>query len=126
MPVITAGTLNAVADVNEPIGVVTWMSEFSGASGGTVAVIFESELTTKEAETPPKVTLVAPESALPLIVTVVPTGPEVGEKLAIPGVFTAAAQFHVLHSEPAVHIDVSHTRPVAAVVSAAGSGDAAA
>src|SRR5215472_7647243 len=36
--------------------------------------------------TPPKVTLVAPVKLSPLIVTVVPTGPLVGEKLEIVGV----------------------------------------
>lgn len=54
---------------------------------GTVAV---SELSRKTlnvvAATPPKVTFVAPVKLLPVMVTEVPTGPLVGEKLLIFGI----------------------------------------
>jgi len=57
------------------------------ASDGTVAVIFVSEYTVKLAAlTPPKFTLVAPVKLSPVITTLVPTGPLVGEKLKIVGV----------------------------------------
>lgn len=62
-----------------PPGVVTEIAPFR-APLGTVAVIRESLTTVNAAETPPpNATLVAPVRLLPLIVTVVPTGPELGE-----------------------------------------------
>ena len=62
-----------------PPGVVTQIFPVV-APVGTVAVIFVAESTVKFAETPWNVTLVAPVKFVPVIVTVVPTGPEVGEK----------------------------------------------
>jgi hypothetical protein len=50
------------------------------APGGTVPVTWLSESTVKLAPKPSKVTLVAPVKPLPVIVTAVPVGPEVGEK----------------------------------------------
>src|SRR6516164_4675179 len=54
---------------------------------GTVLVICVSESTVKlVALTPPKLTLLAPVKLSPVITTLVPTGPLVGEKLEIVGV----------------------------------------
>ena len=54
---------------------------------GTVLVIWVSESTVKlVALTPPKLTLLAPVKLSPVITTLVPTGPLVGEKLEIVGV----------------------------------------
>jgi hypothetical protein len=52
---------------------------------GTVVVIFESDFTANVAEVPLNVTLVACVSPVPVIVTGVPTGPLVGEKVEIVG-----------------------------------------
>src|SRR5262249_60649176 len=46
-------TLNAVAEVQVRNGVVTVIVESPGAPLGTDAVIFESETTVKDADTPP-------------------------------------------------------------------------
>jgi hypothetical protein len=48
------------------------------APTGTVALIFEYDMTEKEASTPLKATDVAPWNALPWMVTTVPMGPLVG------------------------------------------------
>lgn len=55
------------------------------APDGTVAVICVSELTVYEARKLLNVTAVAPVKLLPVITTVVPGKPEVGEKDAIAG-----------------------------------------
>jgi hypothetical protein len=67
-----------------PTGVVTAMGPFLAALG-TVAVIWESDATTKVAATPSKVTELVPVNPEPVIVTLIPTGPLVGEKLLIVG-----------------------------------------
>jgi hypothetical protein len=68
-----------------PPGVVTWISPVV-ALLGTVAVISVEEFTVKVvAETPLNLTDVAPVKLLPVIDTIVPTGPEVGVKLVIVG-----------------------------------------
>jgi hypothetical protein len=68
-----------------PPGVVTPILPVF-ACAGTVAVISVYESTLKVvALTPPKVTLVAPFRLSPVMVTLVPTGPLVGEKLEIEG-----------------------------------------
>jgi hypothetical protein len=67
-----------------PPGVVTQIFPVV-APLGTVAVIFVEDFTVNVAETPWNVTLVAPVKFVPVIVTVVPTGPEVGEKEVIVG-----------------------------------------
>jgi hypothetical protein len=59
------------------------------AREGTVAVIWVSELTVNFAVMPLNVTVVAPVRFVPVIVTAVPTGPEVGEKSEIVGLVTA-------------------------------------
>jgi len=58
------------------------------APAGTVAWIAEAELTEKMAPTPLKVTDVTPLKLVPLMVTLVPTGPLAGVKLVIVGGFT--------------------------------------
>jgi hypothetical protein len=51
-----------------------------------MAVIWVEESTVKLAAlTPPKATLVAPVKISPVMITLVPTGPRVGEKLEIAG-----------------------------------------
>jgi hypothetical protein len=61
-----------------PAGVVTATGPVV-APVGTVAVMLESETTLNVAAVPLKPTAVAPVKALPVIVTVVPAGPEEGE-----------------------------------------------
>lgn len=67
-----------------PPGVVTLMRPVV-APVGTVAVILVAELTMKVAVTPLNLTEVAPVKFVPLIVTVVPTGPDVGENEVMVG-----------------------------------------
>ncbi len=80
-PVVTVKFFELVA---LPAGVVTVIFPVV-APDGTVAVILPEVLTVKEAETPLNFTEVAPVKFDPLIVTEVPTGPLVGEKLEIVG-----------------------------------------
>jgi hypothetical protein len=85
-PVIVGGTstvklLVLVAVPPEPVTV-------SGpvvAPAGTVAWIAVAELTVKLAPAPLKVTAVAPLKLVPVIITLVPTGPMLGVKLVIVG-----------------------------------------
>jgi len=77
-------TVNALALVAVPAGVVTLIGPVV-APAGTVAWIAVAELTVKLALTPLKVTAVAPPRFVPLIETLVPTGPLAGVKLAIVG-----------------------------------------
>src|SRR2546425_1133382 len=79
-----ATTVNALALVVVPPGVVT-LSGPVVAPLGTVAAIEVEELTVKLALVPLKVTAVAPVKLVPVIVTLVPTGPLVGVKLVIVG-----------------------------------------
>ena len=67
-----------------PPGVVT-LSGPVVAPVGTAAWIVVAEVTVKLALTPLNVTVVAPVKFVPLIVTLVPTGPLVGVKLVIVG-----------------------------------------
>jgi len=67
-----------------PPGVVTRSGPVV-APVGTVAWIVVAEVTVKLALTPLNVTVVAPVKFVPLIVTLVPTGPLVGVKLVIVG-----------------------------------------
>jgi hypothetical protein len=79
-------TVKVALLVAVPTGVVTLIFPVF-APLGTVAVIFVYEFTAKlVALTPPKVALVAPVKLSPLIVTLVPGGPLVGETLEIVGV----------------------------------------
>ena len=77
-------TVNALALVAVPAGVVTAIGPVA-APAGAVAWIAVSEVTVKLALTPLKVTAVAPPRFVPLIETLVPTGPLAGVKLAIVG-----------------------------------------
>jgi hypothetical protein len=77
--------VNALELVALPPAVVTVICP-DVALEGTVAVIDEAEATVKLALTPLNFTAVAPVKFVPLIVTVVPTGPLVGVKLEMPGV----------------------------------------
>ena len=77
-------TVNFVPLVSAPEGVVTEIFPVV-APGGTVAVIFVSELTVNVAVVPLNFTAVAPENPVPLIVTEVPTGPLFGENEVIVG-----------------------------------------
>ena len=61
-----------------PYGVATEIGPLP-APVGTDAVIWVSDTTAKVAATPPNATEVAPVNAEPVIVTLVPTGPDVGE-----------------------------------------------
>lgn len=75
-----AGGVGVTVNVAEldpvPAGVVTETTPVVAWSG-TVAVICVAETTVKVALTPPNVTAVAPVKSVPVIVTDVPTGPEV-------------------------------------------------
>src|SRR2546428_1519846 len=77
-------TLNELALVAVPPGVVT-LSGPVVAPAGTVVWTAVSEVTVKVALVPLNATAVAPVKPDPLIVTLVPTGPLVGVKLAIVG-----------------------------------------
>lgn len=84
-------TVKLVALVAVPADVVTTIGPVV-ASAGTVAVILMAELTVKVvAEMPLKLTDVAPVKLAPLIVTLAPAGPLVGEKLVIRGATTKFA-----------------------------------
>jgi hypothetical protein len=80
-------TLNALLLVAVPPGVVT-LSGPVVAPAGTAAWIAVAEVSVKLALVPLKATDVAPVKFVPLIVTLVPTGPLVGAKLAIVGAGT--------------------------------------
>src|SRR2546421_17373 len=80
-------TVNALALVAVPPDVVTRSGPVV-APVGTVARMVVAELTVKlVALTPLNVTAVAPVKFVPVIVTVLPTGPLVGVKLVIVGAF---------------------------------------
>jgi len=80
-------TVNALLLVAVPPGVVTRSSPVV-APAGTVAWIAVAELTVNVALTPLNATAEAPVKFVPLIVTLVPTGPLAGVKLAIVGGLT--------------------------------------
>jgi hypothetical protein len=79
-----AVTLYDVDEVATPPGVVTVMVPLV-APVGTVAVMWESFVNEKVADTVWNATAVTPVNPDPLITTEVPTGPLVGLKLAIAG-----------------------------------------
>ena len=84
-PLIAGMTSKAVVLTPVPPVPVTEMEPLS-APAGTVAVIFVFESTVNEvAATPPNSTAVAPVKPVPVTVTVVPTSPDVGEKLVTVG-----------------------------------------
>ena len=77
-------TVKLLLLVAVPSGVVTLRGPVV-APAGTVAEICVDELTVKVALVPLNLTDVAPVKFVPLIVTLVPTGPLVGEKLVMVG-----------------------------------------
>jgi hypothetical protein len=77
-------TVKLVVLVTEPAEVVTLIGPVV-APAGTVAVILVDETTLNIAVRPLKVTLVAPVKFVPVIETVVPTGPKVGVNEVIVG-----------------------------------------
>ena len=77
-------TVNVPALVAVPPGVVTLHFPLV-APAGTLAVIFVAELIVNDAFVVPSLTAVAPLKFVPLMVTEVPTGPLVGEKLETVG-----------------------------------------
>src|SRR2546428_9456230 len=88
-------TVKPLALVAVPPGVVTPIAPVV-APPGTVASIVVADLTMKVALTPLKVTAVASVKFVPLIVTLVPTGPLVGVKLVIVGGLVEALKVTVL------------------------------
>ncbi len=78
-------TAKLVELVPVPLGVVTEMDPVV-APAGTVVVIWVAEFTVNVAEAEPNFTPVAPVKFVPVMVTTVPTFPEVGEKLEMVGV----------------------------------------
>jgi len=79
-------TLKVLGPAPTPPGVVTVkVTDPRLASAGTVAWISVSESTVKLALAGPKVTEVVPVNCVPLMVTLVPTGPVAGVKLVIVG-----------------------------------------
>jgi len=85
-PPIVGGpiTANAPALVAVPPGVVTEIGPVA-APAGTAAVIWAAEFTVKAALVPLNWTDVAPVKLVPVMTTLVPTGPLVGEKPEIVG-----------------------------------------
>ena len=77
-------TVNAVAVLADPPGVFILILPVVAPVGTFVLILVAASLVIV-AETPLKLTLVAPSRLLPLIVTTVPTGPEVEVKLLIVG-----------------------------------------
>src|SRR5438552_16454597 len=80
-------TVKLLALLAVPPAVVTLIGPLE-APAGTVAVIAVAELTVKLALVPLNRTALAPVKLVPLMVTLVPTGPLVGVKLEIVGGFT--------------------------------------
>src|SRR6266403_762979 len=94
-------TVNQLALVVEPPGVVTRSGPVV-APAGTVAWIAVSEVTAKLAPKPLNATVVAPVKFAPLIVTLVPTDPLVGAKLAIVGGLTTVNALLLVAVPPGV------------------------
>jgi len=111
-PMMRGATVKAVALVAVPLGVVT-VSGPVDALAGTVAVICVLVSTWKLAAVPLNRTAVAPPSAVPVIVTLVPTAPALGARLAIAGLTVKDAP---LAAEPAGVVT-----PIFPVVAPAGT-----
>ena len=94
--VIRGATVKLVALVTVPAGVVT-LSVPLVALAGTVALICVPELDWIAASNPLSLTEVAPVRAVPVIVTVAPTAPLLGVKLAMVGL---TVKFPVLVAGP--------------------------
>jgi len=102
-----------------PAGLVTLIGPVA-APAGTVAVIALAEFTVKLALVPLNRTAVAPVNFVPLIVTLVPTGPLLGAKLAIVGGFETVTvtglDVHVVKLSTALATAVRVCEPLLAVV----------
>src|SRR5437667_2724707 len=94
-----AVTVKLLALVAVPPGVVT-LSGPLVAPLGTVAAIEVDEFSEKLALAPLNVTAVAPVKVVPLIVTLVPTGPPVGVKLVIVGALAVTVKLLALVAVP--------------------------
>jgi len=100
-------TVNAVALVAVPPGAVTTIVPVD-APAGTVAVSDVSEATMNDAPVPPNFTLVVPVKLVPVIVTVMPTGPLAGLNDVIVGAGGGVVEpgvtpkIHVRHDVDAV------------------------
>ena len=105
-------TVNALELVAVPPAVVT-LSGPVVAPAGTVAVIAVAEFTVKLALVPSNPTAVAPVKFVPLIVTLVPTGPLVGVTLVTVGAGMTAKLLALVAVPPGV---VTLTGPVVAPV----------
>ena len=81
---VGAGTVKLVPEVPVPTAVVTLMGPVV-APAGTLVEMVVAVLVTMRAGTPLKVTAVALPRLVPVMVTVVPTSPEVGVKLVMEG-----------------------------------------
>ena len=104
-------TVNALGLVAVPSDVVTFTGPVV-APVGTVACIAVADVTVKLALTPLNITAVAPLKFVPLIVTLVPTGPLVGVTLVIVGAGTTVKLLALVAVPPDV---VTLTGPVVAV-----------
>ena len=112
--VAAADTVKLPLLVPVPTDVVTEIGPVVAAAG-TVAVILVAELTVKPALVPLNLTAVTPAKLLPLIVTLVPTGPLVGVNEVIVGAgaaVTDAVGSEVADVEPPVFVAVTTTRTV--------------
>jgi len=111
-PEIAGGTstVNELVLVAVPPGLVTLHGPVV-APAGTVAWTAVSEVTVKVAAVPLKATAVAPVKPDPLIVTLVPASPLVGEKPEIAGAFTMVNELVLVAVPPGV---VTLTGPVVA------------
>src|SRR5438552_10909935 len=109
-------TVNEPALVAVPPGVVT-LSVPEVAPAGTVARMVVSEVTVKVALVPLNATELAPAELVPLMVTLVTTGPLVGEKLVIVGGLTTVNEPALVAGPPAgltpSHPDIAHAGTVA-------------
>jgi len=105
-------TVNALLLVPVPAGVVTATGP-DVAPAGTVAWMAVAELTVKLALAPLNVTAVAPLKFVPLIDTLVPTGPLEGVKLVIAGSGPAGSPpSHAMRVNAGVRVQIP-TSPVA-------------
>jgi hypothetical protein len=108
-------TMKAELLVAVPRGVTTWIAPVA-ALFGTTAVMRSGETTVKlVALTPAKRTAVAPWKSVPLIVTVVPTGPEVGvNEVIVGGLLVVTMKSEVLVTVPSLGTETA-IRPVVAL-----------
>ena len=83
--VIRGATVKLAALVAVPAGVVTAIGPVVALPGTVIMVCVPPELTVKAAASPLSLTEVAPVNAVPVIVTLAPTTPLPGLKLAIVG-----------------------------------------